>query len=62
MFRNAPAHHYQERELDFITLILGQTSPQKPPAYVIGMGITDSWPCQQGTAQGWKRKADSRDK
>lgn len=34
----------------------------KNPVYVIGMGITDSWLCQQGRAQGWKRKADSSHK
>lgn len=59
MLKNAPAHHYQENEFHFITLILGHIYPQQKTMYVIGIAITNSWLYQQGRAQGWNRKAVS---
>lgn len=59
MLMNAPAHHYQKKEFDFITLIIGHIYPQQKPTYVIGIAIMDGWLYQQGRAQGWNRKAVS---
>lgn len=41
MLKNAPAHHYQENEFDFITLILGRIYPQQKTVCVIGIAIMD---------------------
>lgn len=53
--KDAPGHHYQENEFDFITLILGHIYLQQKIAYVIGITIMDGW----GRAQAHNRKAFS---